>query len=128
MWTERRLISHIRERSGGEFENEGEIVGEAAHERNGSAERSAHHLRGRTFLHDPGDMLAALPEERVDVLLPSHLGWQIDALEAQNHRRLTHRVRHSLFHWPLGAALMLFVLGQLAAAVQPPPRMGSARA
>lgn len=42
---------------------------------------------------------------------------QLDALEADKHTRLTHRARHSLFHWPLAAALSVFVLGQLWAAL-----------
>jgi Ca-activated chloride channel homolog len=41
----------------------------------------------------------------------------LDALETQNHQQLTHRARHSLYHWPLGAALLVFVLGQVLAAL-----------
>lgn len=42
---------------------------------------------------------------------------RLDALEAQNHTRLTHRARHSLYHWPLAAALAVFLFGQCLAAL-----------
>jgi Ca-activated chloride channel family protein len=41
---------------------------------------------------------------------------RLDALETQNFSQLTHRNRHPLFQWPLGAAALLLLLGQLFAA------------
>ncbi len=42
---------------------------------------------------------------------------RLDALEPENHTRLTHRSRHPLFHYPLALALGAFVLGQLSVAL-----------
>jgi hypothetical protein len=42
---------------------------------------------------------------------------QLDALEQRDFKTLSYRARHALFHWPLGAALALFLLGQLTAAL-----------
>lgn len=38
---------------------------------------------------------------------------RLDAIVKDKHTQLTHRARHSLFQWPLGAALLLFLSGQL---------------
>lgn len=45
--------------------------------------------------------------DRADALLAVYA--RLDALETQNHARLTHRARRPLFHWPLGLALLLWL-------------------
>ena len=59
---------------------------------------------------DEGARYARAVQGRVD-------RYELHALLGEGGHGAVYRARHALFHWPLGAALALFLLGHLTAAL-----------